>query len=104
MLYAAFGEDKSSFGLLRYKESKERKSVLQPLFSKRGILGLQHIIRGNVGGPVPYIFADFLPLSILLEGRICSVWMLSPVEYQMELLYGPRGKQEKTIMKEEKTC
>jgi len=47
-LYEAFGEDHSSFGLRNYAESKERKDVLQPLFSRRAILGMQGMVWKNV--------------------------------------------------------
>ncbi|KAL2063951.1 hypothetical protein VTL71DRAFT_4445 [Oculimacula yallundae] len=44
-LYEAFGEDHSSFGMLTYLESKPRKDVLQPMFSRRAILNIQHVVR-----------------------------------------------------------
>lgn len=47
-LYHSFGEDRSSFGFLTYKEAKERKNVLNPLFSKRAIVQLQGLIQNNV--------------------------------------------------------
>lgn len=48
ILYEAFGEDHSSFGLLSYAESKQRKDVLQPLFSRRAILNMQSLVRENM--------------------------------------------------------
>ena len=48
MLYEAFGEDHSSFGFLTYGEAKPRKDVLQPMFSRRAILGMQGLVRQNV--------------------------------------------------------
>ncbi|KAK2626244.1 hypothetical protein QTJ16_004506 [Diplocarpon rosae] len=47
MLYQSFGQDHSSFGFLTYAESKSRKDVLQPLFSRRSILNIQSLVRGN---------------------------------------------------------
>ncbi|RMY75126.1 hypothetical protein D0863_02806 [Hortaea werneckii] len=44
-LYGSFGEDRSSFGFLTYKEAKARKDVLAPLFSRRAISDLQHLIQ-----------------------------------------------------------
>ncbi|KAG4437369.1 hypothetical protein IFR05_007133 [Cadophora sp. M221] len=46
-LYEAFGEDHSSFGMLAYAESKPRKDVLQPMFSRRAILNIQDLVRQN---------------------------------------------------------
>ncbi|KAH8810843.1 putative P450 monooxygenase [Xylogone sp. PMI_703] len=47
LLYESFGEDHSSFGLLTYVEAKQRKDVLQPMFSRRAILNIQGLIRKN---------------------------------------------------------
>ncbi|KAI6839259.1 hypothetical protein KC332_g5829 [Hortaea werneckii] len=44
-LYRSFGEDRSSFGFLTYREAKARKDVLAPLFSRRAISDLQHLIQ-----------------------------------------------------------
>ncbi|KAK9234108.1 cytochrome P450 [Lipomyces kononenkoae] len=44
-LYRCFGEDRSSFGFLTYIEAKQRKDVLQPLFSRRAIVKIQSLIR-----------------------------------------------------------
>jgi hypothetical protein len=54
-LYEAFGEDHSSFGLLTYGESKQRKDVLQPMFSRRAILGMQSLVRQNVWANKPNV-------------------------------------------------
>jgi hypothetical protein len=48
-LYEGFGEDHSSFGLITYGEAKQRKDVLQPMFSRRAIISVQGIVRKNVG-------------------------------------------------------
>jgi hypothetical protein len=48
VLYESFGEDGSSFGLRDYAEAKQRKDVLQPLFSRRSILNMQWLVRKNV--------------------------------------------------------
>jgi hypothetical protein len=48
ILYEAFGEDHSSFGLQTYGEAKQRKDVLQPMFSRRAILNMQGLVRKNV--------------------------------------------------------
>ncbi|SMR47245.1 unnamed protein product [Zymoseptoria tritici ST99CH_3D1] len=45
-LYQSFGEDQSSFGFLHYREAKQRRDVLAPLFSRRAILDLQGVVRG----------------------------------------------------------
>ena len=47
-LYHAFGEDRTSFGYLTYTESKQRKDVLQPLFSHRAIINMQSLIASNI--------------------------------------------------------
>jgi hypothetical protein len=58
-LYEAFGEDHSSFGLRSYFESKDRKDVLQPLFSRRAILGMQGMVWKNVSYIDSFILCDF---------------------------------------------
>ncbi|KAL2819577.1 cytochrome P450 [Aspergillus cavernicola] len=40
-LYHSFGEDRSSFGFLTYRESKERKDVLSRRFSKKAVQDVQ---------------------------------------------------------------
>lgn len=52
MLYEGFGEDHSSFGMLTYAESRPRKEVLLPLFSRRAILTMQSLVREKVGHPI----------------------------------------------------
>ncbi|KAK9327706.1 cytochrome P450 [Lipomyces starkeyi] len=47
-LYCCFGEDRSSFGFLTYNEAKQRKDVLQPLFSRRAITNMQGLIREKI--------------------------------------------------------
>jgi hypothetical protein len=47
-MYQSFGEDHSSFGFLTYGEAKQRKDVLQPLFSRRAIVNMQSLVRQNV--------------------------------------------------------
>ncbi|KAJ9612893.1 hypothetical protein H2200_002834 [Cladophialophora chaetospira] len=42
-LYASFGEDHSSFGFRTYEEAKQRKEIMQPLFSSRAIINLQSL-------------------------------------------------------------
>ncbi|KFX89674.1 hypothetical protein V490_06862 [Pseudogymnoascus sp. VKM F-3557] len=48
MLYEGFGEDHSSFGMLTYAESRPRKEVLLPLFSRRAILSMQGLVREKI--------------------------------------------------------
>ncbi|KAH8595382.1 putative P450 monooxygenase [Bisporella sp. PMI_857] len=47
-LYRSFGEDRSSFGFLTYAESKQRKDIMAPLFSRRAIFELQDLVQSNV--------------------------------------------------------
>ncbi|KAK5994291.1 Cytochrome P450 monooxygenase [Cladobotryum mycophilum] len=47
-LYQSFGEDRSSFGFLTYTESKQRKDIMAPLFSRRAIFELQDLVQSNV--------------------------------------------------------
>lgn len=46
-LYRSFGEDHSSFGFLTYDEAKQRKDVMQPLFSRRAIITTQSLVWQN---------------------------------------------------------
>ncbi|KAF7509428.1 hypothetical protein GJ744_007991 [Endocarpon pusillum] len=48
VLYECFGVEKSSFGFLKYNEAKLRRDMLQPLFSRRAILGMQSLVRQNI--------------------------------------------------------
>lgn len=48
-LYQAFGEEESSFGFETYRKAKERRDVLNPLFSKRAIISMQGLVREKVG-------------------------------------------------------
>lgn len=47
-LYRCFGEDRSSFGYLTYREAKQRKDVMAPLFSKRATIDLQDLVHKNL--------------------------------------------------------
>ncbi|KIN06778.1 hypothetical protein OIDMADRAFT_99334 [Oidiodendron maius Zn] len=47
-LYRSFGEDRSSFGFLTYAESKQRKDIMAPLFSRRAIFELQDLVQTQV--------------------------------------------------------
>lgn len=47
-LYRSFGEDRSSFGFLTYREAKQRKDVLAPMFSKRAISELQGLVKEKI--------------------------------------------------------
>ncbi|KAH7383046.1 putative P450 monooxygenase [Cadophora sp. MPI-SDFR-AT-0126] len=58
-LYQAFGEDHSSFGLLTYDESKPRKDILQPMFSRRAILNIQRLVRQNFDHIVEVIAKNY---------------------------------------------
>lgn len=62
MLYEGFGEDHSSFGMLTYAESRPRKEVLLPLFSRRAILTMQGLVREKVWQPIPVITNSKLTL------------------------------------------
>ncbi|PSR71633.1 hypothetical protein PHLCEN_2v12486 [Hermanssonia centrifuga] len=49
MLYDALSLDgRSSFTTLKYQEAKRRRDVIMPLFSRRSMLDMQHLIRDNV--------------------------------------------------------
>lgn len=63
MLYEGFGEDHSSFGMLTYADSRPRKEVLLPLFSRRAILTMQNLVREKVGHPIVKIWDSRLTLS-----------------------------------------
>ncbi|KIW97596.1 uncharacterized protein Z519_01180 [Cladophialophora bantiana CBS 173.52] len=58
-LYECFGEDHSSFGFLKYHEAKQRKDVLQPLFSRRNILQMQSLVRKNMDHLVARLSEDY---------------------------------------------
>ena len=43
--------DHSSFGFLGYENAKQRKDILQPLFSKKTIVSMQGLITEKVPSP-----------------------------------------------------
>ena len=47
-LYKSFGGSRSAFGYLTYLEAKQRKEILQPMFSKRAIVDMQGLIQQKV--------------------------------------------------------
>lgn len=47
-MYHSFGEDRSSFGFLTYKEAKERRDVLARRFSKKAVHEVQHLVQEKV--------------------------------------------------------
>lgn len=63
-LYQSFGEDRSSFGFLKYAESKQRKDIMAPLFSRRAIFELQDLVQSKVR------YCRFSPLSRLLASGL----------------------------------
>ena len=65
-LYHSFGEDRSSFGYLRYAEAKDRKDILARTFSKRAIVDAQHLIREKVDSPS--LDRPFPPITLTLPG------------------------------------
>ncbi|KAJ7076208.1 cytochrome P450 [Mycena belliarum] len=48
VLYKAFQQDLSSFGLLDPREARKRREILSPLFSRRATLKLEHVIQQKV--------------------------------------------------------
>ncbi|KAI1081484.1 putative P450 monooxygenase [Whalleya microplaca] len=46
--YHSFGENNTSCGFIAHTEAKERKDILQPLFSRRAIISMQGLIRYHV--------------------------------------------------------
>ncbi|KAJ7485700.1 cytochrome P450 [Mycena latifolia] len=48
ILYKAFRQDLSSFGLGDPREARKRREMLSPLFSRRAILKLEHVIQEKV--------------------------------------------------------
>ncbi|THH01967.1 hypothetical protein EW026_g808 [Hermanssonia centrifuga] len=45
VLYNAFAEFESSFTIPEYHRAKKRKDILQPLFSRKSIISMQHLIQ-----------------------------------------------------------
>ena len=48
MMYRAFGEAKMMLNLYDFRESKKRKDVLQPLFSRKAVVEMQYLVKQNV--------------------------------------------------------
>jgi cytochrome P450 len=57
VLYHSMGVDSTSFGYLKYPQAKQRKDVLQPLFSRRAVSGIQGLVRQKLD-----YFCDVLAL------------------------------------------
>ncbi|KAK0458615.1 cytochrome P450 [Desarmillaria tabescens] len=57
--YFAFNEDESSFGYTDRVLAKKRREVLNPLFSRRSILRLEHIIQSKVDLLVARLLEDY---------------------------------------------
>lgn len=47
-LYHSFGEDRSSFGFLHYRDAKERKDVLNKTFSEKATNDAQGLVQQKV--------------------------------------------------------
>lgn len=47
-VYQAFQQDECSLCLIDLKEAKTRREILAPLFSRRAILKLEHVIQSKV--------------------------------------------------------
>jgi cytochrome P450 len=45
VLYHSMGVDSTSFGYLKYPQAKQRKDVLQPLFSRRAVSNIQGLVK-----------------------------------------------------------
>jgi hypothetical protein len=48
-LYQTAGLKTGSFGFLKYHQARERREVLLPIFSKKAIQSLEHLVWKNVG-------------------------------------------------------
>ncbi|KAF7789154.1 hypothetical protein EIP86_000091 [Pleurotus ostreatoroseus] len=48
VLYHAFAEAESSFSLCDYRRAKARKDILQPFFSRKSIVDMQHLVQDCV--------------------------------------------------------
>ncbi|KAF8901836.1 cytochrome P450 [Mucidula mucida] len=46
--YRSFGEDESSFGLVDVQKHKQRRNIMSPLFSRRAIVQLEHVIQEKI--------------------------------------------------------
>ena len=47
-LYQSFGQDHSTFGCLKYADSKTRRDILGPMFSRKAVSDYQGLIQTNV--------------------------------------------------------
>ncbi|KAL3472255.1 cytochrome P450 [Aspergillus californicus] len=80
-LYRSFGEDRSSFGYLTYREAKERKDVLSRRFSKKAVQDAQTIVEkivvdlcktfeDNASSPIDLFYA-FRCMSVDVITYLC---------------------------------
>ncbi|RVX69702.1 hypothetical protein B0A52_06346 [Exophiala mesophila] len=53
-LYHSFGEDRSSFGYLEYKDAKGRKDILSRVFSKKAIQEAEGLIQEKASQSLPF--------------------------------------------------
>ncbi|KAL5050939.1 hypothetical protein BDW71DRAFT_215080 [Aspergillus fruticulosus] len=98
-LYHSFGEDRSSFGYLRYAEAKERKDILSRRFSRKAVQEAQKIVESiildlcktlaqNSSAPVDLFYA-FRCMSVDVITYLCfanSVNAVQAPNYESPLL------------------
>jgi len=80
-LYHSFGEDRSSFGYLAYKDAKDRKDILSRNFSRRAIRDAEDLVRENVSqsDAVRIVLVLIFGLRLLRSARRLSVRRASPL-------------------------
>ncbi|KAH8651231.1 putative P450 monooxygenase [Xylariales sp. PMI_506] len=74
--YHSFGASRSILGIISYTESKQRKDILQPFFSRRATLKLQKLLRDNMDKLVEAISKNNLngrPSDLLYAFRCFTV-------------------------------
>ncbi|KAK0210181.1 cytochrome P450 [Desarmillaria ectypa] len=73
--YFAFNEDESSFGYTDRVLAKKRRDVLNPLFSRRSILRLEHIVQSKVDLLVARLSEDYTDKPVNLHFAFKSTTM-----------------------------
>lgn len=67
-LYHMTADEKSTFSLCEYDESKKRRDITLPLFSRKSVIGTQHLIQEGVRN----CLLSFVPLADFCGAFRCS--------------------------------
>ncbi|KAI1996487.1 hypothetical protein LOZ54_000125 [Ophidiomyces ophidiicola] len=95
-LYGTPGIRSGSFVLLKYHHAKERRNVLQPMFSKKAILNIEYLVWRNVSKESMLLL--LIKLTIQAKHLVSSMTNINAAGQSVDLLYAFRSFTLDTIM------